>query len=405
MLSGQKCLGSPIASTDSSTLVHSFQVEDDLQPWEQYWDLESQIPTKEFTGPEKEEKAKVNKQVLQEFNDTIQRRSDGYYVRIPFKKDHDELPDNRALAWKRLRSILQTYTDQPSILQQYDQVFKDQLQKGILEEVHESNDLFSVKKHYLSHLPVFTPHKETTKFRVVFDASAHYKNCPSLNDVTHQRPTMLPKLYSILLRFRVGKYVLISDVEKAFLQVRLQERDRDFTRCLWVKDINKPLTEENLAVYRFTRVTFGINASPFLLSATILFHLRHSVEKKDLAEEIATNLYVDNLFTCAETKEDAIQKYVDLKDIFSEIQMNLREFMANSSEIMDSIAEHDRSSNKSPKVLVQTENRSRRKRVRQQTCGCTTTCFHLRPSWMVHPPAGSGKAFSTTAMETTVRVG
>ncbi|KAK5969814.1 hypothetical protein GCK32_016404 [Trichostrongylus colubriformis] len=121
--------------------------------------------------------------------------------------------------------------------------------------------------------------------RIVFDASAHYRNQPCLNDILHQSPVLLPDMVGLLLRFRTHKIATISDVEKAFLQVRLQEIDRDATRCLWVKDIHKLLTDENIAVYRFTRVTFGLNASPFLLAATLHFHLNTNCSSK-LTEEI-----------------------------------------------------------------------------------------------------------------------
>lgn len=39
----------------------------------------------------------------------------------------------------------------------------------------------------------------------------------SLNDVLYDRPLLLAILLGILFRFRVGKYVAISDIEKAFL--------------------------------------------------------------------------------------------------------------------------------------------------------------------------------------------
>ncbi|XGW27970.1 hypothetical protein V3C99_008066, partial [Haemonchus contortus] len=66
--------------------------------------------------------------------------------------------------------------------------------------------------HYIPHQPVITPHKETTKLRIVFDASAHFSNQPSLNDVLHQGPLILPDLYAMLLRFRTAPYAVTADV-------------------------------------------------------------------------------------------------------------------------------------------------------------------------------------------------
>ena len=65
------------------------------------------------------------------------------------------------------------------------------------------------------------------------------------------------------MRFRSHKAVLVADIEKSCLQVDLQERDRDVTRFLWLKDITKPV-----AVLRFIRMPFGVISSQVILAAT-----------------------------------------------------------------------------------------------------------------------------------------
>ena len=56
---------------------------------------------------------------------------------------------------------------------------------------------------------------------------------------------------------------------KAFLQIIVQECDRDAQRILWYDDLNN----WNVLEYRFTRVTFGATSSPYILGATIQKHL------------------------------------------------------------------------------------------------------------------------------------
>lgn len=336
-------------SYKSDVLLTTTKDEERAQ-WEQFLTFESS-GVDEYSGPHHMEKKEVNDRVMKRFNETIVKNSDGYYVRLPWKDDHEQLPDNRYIAEARLQGLFRAYRDNPQFLQEYDQIFKDQLAKGILERVIERHGQHSGIVHYLPHHAVVTPEKRTTPKRIVFDASAHYRNKPSLNDVLHQGPLILPKLTGMLLRFRTGKIALASDVEKAFLQVRLHEEDRNATRCLWVKDITKPPTEDNILVYRFTRVTFGINASPFLLSATIRFHLNTHTEDPALVDEIDANLYVDNLFVSAESTSEALEKYKATKKIFGELNMNLREFMSNDSDLIARISPEDRSINETPKIL------------------------------------------------------
>lgn len=47
----------------------------------------------------------------------------------------------------------------------------------------------------------------------------------------------LPDLRRILFQLRLHPIVLLADIEKAFLQVGIQEPDRNITRFLWFKDV------------------------------------------------------------------------------------------------------------------------------------------------------------------------
>uniref|UniRef100_A0A7I4Z3M5 Reverse transcriptase domain-containing protein n=1 Tax=Haemonchus contortus TaxID=6289 RepID=A0A7I4Z3M5_HAECO len=332
-------------------MVETFTNEDDdLARWDRYWTMDNS-GIYEFAGTKNAEKSAVNQQVLNFFNDTIEKRPDGYYVRLPYKQNHPSLPSNKAIAMKRLWSVLKTLKSDPKLLEEYNNIFETQLNGGIIEEVpiHQSKN--SKVIHYIPHQPVVTPHKQTTKLRIVFDASSHSKDCPALNDVLHQGPLILPETYAMLLRFRVPNLVITADVEKAFLQVHLHELDRDATRFFWVRDYKMDLEEGNVVTYRFTRVTFGLNVSPFLLGATINYHLRNAVHDKTIAEEIAEILYVDNLILAADSPKEAIRKALLSKEIFAEMNMNLREFLSNNKSVSEESPEEARASKQTQKVL------------------------------------------------------
>uniref|UniRef100_A0A183GEN0 DUF1758 domain-containing protein n=1 Tax=Heligmosomoides polygyrus TaxID=6339 RepID=A0A183GEN0_HELPZ len=164
------------------TLVNSGS---EKELWDRYWSLESS-GTDEYTGSQRTELQLLNEKVLQDFKRTIQRREDGYYVRLPWKDKNPVLPDNKLIALKRLEKLLEMYSADVETLRQYDSIFHEQQEKGIIEEVPPQRSQEGNVIHYLPHQAIITPLKETTKMRIVFDASAHYKNCPSLNDVLHQ---------------------------------------------------------------------------------------------------------------------------------------------------------------------------------------------------------------------------
>jgi len=82
-----------------------------------------------------------------------------------------------------------------------------------------------------------------------------------------------------------------------------------------------------LRVYRFTRVVFGVSSSPFLLNATIRFHLEKYLETSEgLVRHLLRSTYVDNILSGGPTKDEAFSLYTASKKIFCEEGFNLRNF-------------------------------------------------------------------------------
>ncbi|MCP9264884.1 Integrase core domain protein [Dirofilaria immitis] len=72
---------------------------------------------------------------------------------------------------------------------------------------------------------IITPQKSTSKLTI---ASA--KANESLNECLYRTPVIIPSLIGILVRVKQGHYLVITDAEKAFLQVSLKREDGDATR-------------------------------------------------------------------------------------------------------------------------------------------------------------------------------
>uniref|UniRef100_A0A914X9D3 Peptidase aspartic putative domain-containing protein n=1 Tax=Plectus sambesii TaxID=2011161 RepID=A0A914X9D3_9BILA len=309
---------------------------------EDYWNLES-ISIKDLIDTKDDDVA------YQQFKDNIKFERGRFHVKWPWKTETPELPDNYWLSYNRLKSLTKRLQEDQDLLIKYDEIIQDQLRKEIVEKVGEDTKVGSIQ-HYLPHHPAITPLKTTTKLRIVYDASAKSrKNFNSLNECLYRGPVLLPDLAGILMRFRKSPIALTTDIEKAFLQVGLQEEDRDVTRFLWLKNPKKPFSQENIQVYRFCRVTFGVISSPFLLSATLQHLLSQSGSSN--ASQLAENMYVDNILVGAESIEEAKAIYEETKQLFAQASMNVREWTSNAKEVRDYIQEEDQLKDTKTKVL------------------------------------------------------
>lgn len=288
------------------------------------WDLES-IGITDSPNTTKEEEA------VKTFNDTTKFKDGRYWVSWPWKTYPPDLPTNKGLVQGRLISLLRRMNK--DALLSYNDTIQEQLTNGIIEEV-PFQEIFQSQYpiHYLAHHGVRSPGKPT---RVVYDGSAKLKDSRSLNECLHAGPMLLEDLTGILIRFRSHKIALSADVEKAFLQIALKENSRDVTRFLWLKDIFKPATEDNILHLRFCRVPFGIISSPFLLNAIIKHHLMKSKNKP--LEKLAGDIYVDNLITGTRNTFEAISLYKSIKAEFKSMSMNIREWATNSTEVKSMI--------------------------------------------------------------------
>ncbi|XP_015913083.2 uncharacterized protein [Parasteatoda tepidariorum] len=126
--------------------------------------------------------------------------------------------------------------------------------------------------HYLPHRPVIKE-SSTTKIRPVFNASSRRKGVPSLNDCVEKGLNLIQVIPSMINKFRRNKFGVAADIRKVFLQISLYKNDRNFLRFLWYGE------DGQLKLFRHRRVVFGVSYSPFLLGATIQYHLNNKQEE------------------------------------------------------------------------------------------------------------------------------
>ena len=102
----------------------------------------------------------------------------------------------------------------------------EQRKTGVIEDAPEG-PVSVGEVYYIPHHCVVRQDKDTTKVRVVCDASAESKGI-SLNNCLHSGPCLVPTLFDIMLRFRCHLFALVADIEKAFLQIEIAPEHRTF---------------------------------------------------------------------------------------------------------------------------------------------------------------------------------
>ena len=281
----------------------------------------------------------INDKIVNEYVLSSLKRSEDnlrYQVSIPWNQHKAELHNNYGQAWQRLKNTESQLKRKPDIEEVYKKSIDSYKNKNFIRKVPKSE--VKETKWYLPHFPVIKPERETTKVRIVFDASAQHQGI-SLNNAINQGPDLQQDLFQILLRFRKNKVALTCDISEMFMQIEIKPEDRKYFRFIWRDD---PF--EAPSVYEWQRVIFGGNASPYLAHAVA----RENAKKFEntyprAVETVLKSTYTDDSLDSVETSTEAIQLYKELKLIWSNAGMNARKWLSNNVEVMKQIPMDERS--------------------------------------------------------------
>ena len=259
-----------------------------------------------------------------------------YQVTLPWKSDTRPLSNCYSVCVGRLNQLYKRLTKSELLLKEYDEVFRRQLDDGIIERVPQNEEGLS-GCHFLPHHGVIREDKETTKLRVVFDGSAKdgMKDL-SLNDCLEKGPNTTPHIFDILLKFRCYPIGIVADVEKAFHQIVVARKDRNMLKFLWFDDIGKQ--NPQIVQYRFCRLVFGLTPSPAILSEVIQLHVtRYLLVEPMIAEILAHGFYIDDFTSGAQTVEEGFNIYQKAKQLMQQGGFNLRKWKTNSKTLQQKI--------------------------------------------------------------------
>ena len=262
--------------------------------------------------------------VYEDFKKQLTRSDEGCYeTGLPWKQAHPELPNNKEGSFKRLENLLPRMERQ-NILEMCDEVIKDQLVQNIIERVTSEP---VGREVYIPHKPVILKSAESTRIRVIYDASARAcQHVPSLDECLETGPPLQNYMWNVLAQNQFRAVAVVGDIKQAFLQVRIQEGDRDAMRFHWLND----LYTRKVEVLRFTRALFGLAPSPFRLAEVIREHQQKYRESRpDVVSEIEKSLYVDELISGADTTPQAQQLKQSAIQILGDAKFTLHKWHSN----------------------------------------------------------------------------
>ena len=188
---------------------------------------------------------------------------------------------------------------------------------------------------FLPHHAVFKESSTTSKTLVVFDASAKSTTGVSLNDILMVGPTIQQDLLSIILRFRMHRYVMTADISKMYRQIPVHPKDYDLQRILWRRSSDEPLRQ-----YQLVTVTYGTAPASFLSTRCLHQLASEEASSYPLATEVISHdMYVDDLGTGSNNLSEAQRLQEEIIHILGKAGFVLHKCCANHPDLLKGIPE------------------------------------------------------------------
>ncbi|XP_063390141.1 uncharacterized protein LOC134675762 [Cydia fagiglandana] len=274
------------------------------------------------------------------YEKTLARDEDGrFIVGLPFVRDTPIVPENsRSIAVKRLECLERKLAHNSKLKTEYDNVIKEYLTLKHMEPVGKPEK--DEKTGYLPHHAVVREDRETTKVRVVFDASCKGSNGVSLNDELLVGPTLLEELRDVIMRWRQNKICFVADIVKMYRQIKVREADTDYQRILYRFD-----PKDEIQDFRMLTVTFGTASAPYLAIRTLKQLAKEEKDAFPIASEIIDrDFYMDDVLTGFDDVKSALEAHEELNKVMSKSGFELQKWASNSREFMSAIQPEKRES-------------------------------------------------------------
>ncbi|XP_060519743.1 uncharacterized protein LOC132697963 [Cylas formicarius] len=269
------------------------------------------------------------------YADTTTRDTNGRYtVSLPFRITSPDFGDTRALTLKRFYSLENRLLRNKDLYHSYSEIMEEYLAMGHMRPVSRPSDEHLHEYFYIGHLAVIKEDSRSTPVRIVFDASSHATNKPSLNQVLYAGPKLQRDLVTILLNFRLHKYCFVTDISKMYRMINVESSQRKYQRILWRFNPEDPVSD-----YELQTVTFGINCSPYLAIRTLL-QLADDYHDLPLASKILKeSVYIDDCaVSCPDLEQLSLMKN-QLIELLRRGGFELKKWASNEPKLLADLPE------------------------------------------------------------------
>ena len=197
------------------------------------------------------------------------------------------MPSNHTVAFKVLDRTFD-HLQKKGLVDKHE-VFDKQLEDGIIEEIKVSPSQYN-NYTWIPHRPVIrTQGQVTIKIKPVFNCSLKTsKDLPSLNEAAYTGIDLMDSILKLLFYLRTNHYAMLSDIQQAFLIIKLSNEQDKNRFCFFWKRGNK------LVSYRYRTIVFGYTSSPFILDYVMKHHATTYPDGKCI-QILTDNFYVNNL--------------------------------------------------------------------------------------------------------------
>jgi hypothetical protein len=259
-------------------------------------------------------------------SNTSRDNSGRYIVRLPFRDSKYQLGESRAQALSRFYALERKFQANPSLKSEYTKVMDEYITLGHMTLCDDTEG-----GYYLPHHAVVKESSETTKLRVVFDASAKTTTGISLNDTLMVGPTIQNTIFEQVLRFRTHAYVITADIEKMYRQILVHPDDRKFQRVLWYY-------EGKLRTFELNTVTFGTASAPFLAIRTLHQLARDEAHEFPRASKLLLrDFYVDDFISGASSVEEILAIRDEMISLLKREGFFIRQWASNEKSVLNDI--------------------------------------------------------------------